>query len=269
MPSSPGAARRDALRSVALFWLASLAILVVAGAGRGFLPPAVAGLAWGLVSSCLLLLLTRTMLRRDGLAWPDAGIGLSWRSLGRGGLGWLLGLGTHLATLAAVSTLVAPLSLEEADLPPWGFLFRVMATIAALVVMEELGFRGYPFRRLLQALGPWAAQAVVVIAFLATHLLYGWPARTVLLGVLPSAVLFGVAAWVSGGLALPMGIHAGVNMARWLTGETADAGLWTVQALHGQDAIALWAPWIGAGMPLAVAGLLAGAWRRPEPPPGA
>ena len=45
---------------------------------------------------------------------------------------------------------------------------------------------------------------------------------------------------------MPIGLHAAVNLARWITGETDNAGLWTFavdERVRGR--VITWAPLIG------------------------
>jgi Type II CAAX prenyl endopeptidase Rce1-like len=92
--------------------------------------------------------------------------------------------------------------------------------------MEELGFRGYPLRTLVPGLGLWPAQAIVAVAFSLCHLAFGWSWTTILLGVIPSALLFGMAAIASRGLAVPIGLHAGVNLAQSSMSGNSSWGFW-------------------------------------------
>jgi membrane protease YdiL (CAAX protease family) len=93
-----------------------------------------------------------------------------------------------------------------------------------LACMEEIGFRGYALRTLVRSLGMWQAQAIVAVAFGLCHVAYGWSWINILMGVIPSALLFGFAATSSRGLAMPIGVHAGVNFAQWAV--SGDAGIW-------------------------------------------
>jgi membrane protease YdiL (CAAX protease family) len=125
----------------------------------------------------------------------------------------------------------------------------MVGTYLALSLMEELGFRGYPLRTLVPTLGPWRAQAIVAVAFALSHIGFGWPLRTVLFGVLPNALLFGAAALASRGLAMPIGLHAALNISRWAVGETDVSGFWTLTvAESGRDRVATSAPFIGIGV---------------------
>jgi uncharacterized protein len=97
-------------------------------------------------------------------------------------------------------------------------------TFLALACMEELGFRGYALRTLVRATGMWRAQTIVASAFGLSHVAFGWSWINILLGVIPLALLFGIVATSSRGLALPIGIHAGVNFAQWAV--TDNSGIW-------------------------------------------
>jgi uncharacterized protein len=100
---------------------------------------------------------------------------------------------------------------------------------------------------------------VTAIAFATFHLLFGWPLETVLVGVLPSGILFGTAAVVSGGLALPIGLHAAVNITMWAVGEKGAPGFVVLSIDPVQAAAAArFSPAIGAAVPLLVGAAL---WR--------
>lgn len=95
-----------------------------------------------------------------------------------------------------------------------------------LASREELAFRGYPLRRLASTVGVWIAQFTVIVAFVLEHRLGGFSWTTALLGVSAGALLFGVAAIATRGLAVPIGLHAGFNFGQWVIGEKEKAGLW-------------------------------------------
>lgn len=255
--------RAIALPRVALFWIGYLAILVVVGLGRGFLPPRAGSLVWGVSCSLLLLALTRYFLLRDRRSWAEIGLRWAPSSALRFLSGLAFGFALYLSILGVTSLVIAPISVEAARTPPWTTVLLILATYLSLGVMEELGFRAYTFWTLTGSLGPGITQVIVAAAFAASHLLYGWAWATVFLGVLPSAFLFGVAAWVTRGLALPLGIHIAMNLARWAAGETEYPGLWSLQTADaGQAAVAAWAPWLGAAITLATALAIGTFWRR-------
>jgi hypothetical protein len=89
-----------------------------------------------------------------------------------------------------------------------------------------LAFRGYPLRRLASTVGVWIAQFTVIVAFVLEHRLGGFSWTTALLGVSAGALLFGVAAIATRGLAVPIGLHAAFNFGQWVIGEKEKVGLW-------------------------------------------
>ena len=239
------------------FWAVALLILVACGFLQDLAAPAFGPLLWGLTSSLALLILLVFILKRDRRTWEQIGLGLTPRSGVRFATGLAVGLGTYAATLLLDSLVGGPIRLTSGDAAAASLFPLVVARLLALCLMEELMFRSYTLWTAIDALGPKGGQALVAVAFGLLHLWYGWTWFTVVSGVIPSAVLFGVAAWVSRGLAWPFGIHVGLNLARWLTGEADGQGFWRLD-LTGANraALELWAPWIGALIPLAMSALL-------------
>jgi hypothetical protein len=263
MPSPPHPAPFLRISRVLSFWGAAIAILLCVGLLRGMLPPALGPLAWGVISSLALYALVRLFLRIDRRSLADVGLAWTSRSPIRFFAGLGLGAATYAATLLVSSLVLGPIRLGPGSPPPAGAVALILLGLAALAVMEELAFRSYAFWTASRTLGIWPAQLLVVIAFCLLHVAYGWPLPTVLLGVFPGGVLFGMAALVSRGLALPLGVHLGINAGRWMTGEADGAGLWTLDTTGLDPARATTlAPLIGAAVPLVVALALFALYRR-------
>lgn len=239
------------------FLVLALAILVAAGGLQRTWFIGAGPLAWGLLSSAALYGLSRRFLKSEGRGLEDAGLRWSPRTPLRWVLGFAIGASAYALTLLSVAALFGPIRLSLDPSVDSGGIGVALAGTAALVVMEELAFRGYAFWAAVRSRGIWQAQLIIALAFCLLHVAYGWSLAAVLLGVLPCAVLFGMAALVSGGLALPIGIHLGMNVSRLLTGESGSAGVWTLDtsALAGTGA-ASWAPAVGAAIPLVIAALL-------------
>lgn len=247
---------RHPIARLLLFWTIALAILMGTGLLKGFVPARWGGLAWGVSSSIALLLLIRFLTRRERGTLAAVGLRFNHGSSGRMLAGLLLGIGIYAITLLAISLILGPLQLVRAAAPPLDVVVVIVASTIALAAMEELAFRSYSLWTARSALGYWQTQVVVAGAFGLLHLLYGWSLQTVVFGVIPSAVLFGVAAVTTRGLAWPLGLHTGINLARWLTGENGEQGFWRLGAEGVDQArLALWSPWIGVGV-LAAATLL-------------
>ena len=214
---------------VALFWVGYGVILFLASYPRMMVPAAWGQLVWGALSSVAILGLTLLLLKREGRTPADIGLKPRSTSIRRFIVGALLGCAIYGIMLLAISLIAGPIEVTRGDSPALVVILLTVGTYLMLSMMEELGFRGYPLRTLVPALGAWRAQAVVAVAFALSHLLFGWSWDTVLLGVLPNAALFGVVALASGGLAMPVGLHAAVNVARWAAGETGSPGFWRIR----------------------------------------
>lgn len=221
---------------VAGFWLGYLVILAVFGFLKGMMPPAFAPLIWGAASAVALLALTFWLMRREHRTAEDAGVHWSAGSLGRFAAGFMLGTVVYAAILLTISLVAGPLTITRASVAPAAsaILLGVVTTFA-LALMEEVGFRGYPLMTLINSVGIWWAQLIVAIAFALTHILYGWSLGPVLLGVFPSALLFGAVAVATRGIACPLGVHVALNLCQGLMGEKEAASVWQIDASSASE----------------------------------
>lgn len=208
---------------VALFWCCYMAVLVLAWMIKGKVPPNWGQLVWGLVSSAALLPLILVFLRWEGRTFRDIGLNFEAMSVPRLVAGTVIGVATFAVILWLVSMIAGPMRLTRGTASPGGMVVSGLTTLA-LACMEELGFRGYPLRTLVQTLGMWRAQAIVAVAFGLCHVAYGWSWTNIVLGVMPWALVFGFAATSSRGLAMPIGVHAGVNFGQGAVSD--NSGIW-------------------------------------------
>jgi membrane protease YdiL (CAAX protease family) len=152
-------------------------------------------------------------VRLGGQTWDHWGWHLRHPGIGRP---WLRGvaLGVVMAALAlGLAHLAGRATVRWTG--DWSDYPTVAGPLALLLLgaalLEELLFRGYPLRRLADAVGPWAATAVFSLGFAAAHL------------DSPAAGAFGLAnialagAWLSfaffspAGMPLAWGLHFGWN----------------------------------------------------------
>lgn len=216
------------LSRVGLFWAGYLVVLVVSSVPKNMAPARFGQLVWGATSVVALAIVTRAMARWDGHAARDVGLVVERATALRFFIGAVIGVVVFAGPIALVALFTGALRLVPAAGRDAGRVLLSLCTLLALAAMEELGFRGYTLRALVPVLGSWRAQAIVALAFALSHVVFGWPWQTIVLGVLPSALLFGACAITSGGLAMPIGVHMAVNVARWAVGESDGAGFWTV-----------------------------------------
>jgi hypothetical protein len=246
-----------ALTSVLVFWGGYLATVVSARSLPQLVSPAWSRFGWAAVLTAVMFALSLAMLRRERRTLDDVGIGVGPGTVPRFLAGALIGFATYALNVAVVTALVGGITLAPVSGIDWGSAALTLATLLALSALEELGFRGYPLRTLVPRMGAWPAQVLVAVAFAFTHVVYGWPWDTVVFGVLPSAFLFGAAALASGGLAMPIALHAALNAARWALGESGNTGFFTMAIEQSARArIERIAPVTGIAITLAMAGLL-------------
>ena len=217
-----------ALATVALFWALYLGILYLASFPKVMVPGGYRDLVWGALSSALLIGVTWFILRREGRSPEEVGLVATPKSGRELGTGLLLGLGIYLLTMVAVNFIAEPLSLEPTGNGTLLGGSLALVSFLALAVMEEVGFRGYPLRTLVPAIGFWPAQIIVAVAFALCHRLFGWGWETIAYGVLPNAILFGMAATATRGLAFPIGLHAALNLAAWSVNAKDTPGIWSL-----------------------------------------
>lgn len=219
---------RTPLARVALFFGGYVLLLVLAAIPKGMSPPAFADIVWGSLSSLAVFAFTLGVLRYERRTLADVGLRPDARSGLRLVAGMIFGLGVLAASLALLSLTVGPLHLIAAPPPSTRSWLLVLGSTLALSCMEELGFRGYALRTLVPAIGSWQAQLASAVVFGALHVVFGWSWSAAVFGVIPSALLFGAVALRSGGLAMPIGLHAGVNLAQWMVGARPTSGLWSI-----------------------------------------
>ncbi|WP_419190754.1 type II CAAX prenyl endopeptidase Rce1 family protein [Saltatorellus ferox] len=68
-------------------------------------------------------------------------------------------------------------------------------------------------------------------------LAYGWDLQTIVLGVIPGGLLWGMSAIATRGLAVPIGLHAAWNFSSWSGGARPETGL--LQMIVEDDALEL------------------------------
>lgn len=214
-----------------------------------FRHPLLADLSYRILASAFLLggffVMLRLLDENDGPAWDALTLPLERESFRLVALGFFVG-----ALLISIDVLVAA-TLGGMDSR---FHFTAHAANRVLIValllafgalLEELGFRGYPFQRLLESVGPVWAIAVFSCLFSAIHLsnpenggLWSWSfANTLLVGA-----LFAIAFLRTRSLWLPIGIHFGWNFFQGTVFGLPVSGIQDFSvvvrsALHGSHAL--------------------------------
>jgi uncharacterized protein len=214
---------------VTVFWLCYAGIFIGLGLVLGLAPPSGRLLLAGIIVSAASILLTYLFTVNERLSPADVGAAWSRGSLRRFGVGLLFGC-AMVGCLVALSRIAfGPVTFVRTAAVGPSSVALMSLTFVALSAGEELGFRGYPFRRLRDRYGVVTAQVVVALAFALYHVFQGWPLMNALVGTTAGSVMFGVATIVSRGLAFPIGVHAAWNLVSWLLGTKNEAGYWHME----------------------------------------
>jgi uncharacterized protein len=128
-----------------------------------------------------------------------------------GGLG-----GALLMAVPALALGLAGVMSWRIDADGAAALWPELALLAAAVATEEILFRGFLFRRLLDGLGTWPAQLIIAALFVLTHSdsLRALGPLGYLAGanIFLASILFGLAYLRTRSLAMPLGLHLAANV---------------------------------------------------------
>jgi membrane protease YdiL (CAAX protease family) len=184
---------------------------------------------FGVFATLTTFLLVWLFLRNEKRTFKDIELVYNSGTTLRFLKGLLIGTGIFGLMLMAL-LLLTPLQLRLNTAP-----FELSALVPYLAfiplsLMEEIGFRSYPFIKLNNQFGLRATQLIVAVVFALGHVLGGQSVASSFLGPGIWAFVFGLAAVWSGGIAMPFGIHLALNLLQPLTGMRGDAGaVWTLK----------------------------------------
>ncbi|WPU99773.1 CPBP family intramembrane glutamic endopeptidase [Mucilaginibacter sp. cycad4] len=140
-------------------------------------------------------------------------------------LGLIIGLiisGMHIAAIAFFSHI----SLSRLKGTSFTITVAMFLLYLLTALREELAFRGYPLRSLAFSIGNWKAQTIIAVFFALEHLAGGYTWGQAIFGAGIGAILFGIAALRSGGIALPLGMHTAWNFSQWYMGFKLEKGMY-------------------------------------------
>jgi membrane protease YdiL (CAAX protease family) len=165
----------------------------------------------------LLLLLVIFSLMSAALDGVEEGV-LPYQGLGMNGP-WLndvfRGLILGSVLVAAAVGVIATFGRYTLSLIPGTHLQAIVLCVwvlATAAMLEEVMFRGYPFQRLVESIGPIAATLIVALFFGAVHLRNPHATKLGALNTVLVGVLFALAYLKTRMLWLPFGIHFAWNM---------------------------------------------------------
>lgn len=207
---------RDGWKSV-LFMLAGMVCFVVVGVIGRSLPPALKAYApSALLIATLGLLISFAAVRLEGGRLAGIGLGLDGRFLRQFGLG-VLGGGLLVAASTALVCGLAGVALVRVEGPVPAVQVKLLVTVLAGALFEELVFRGFAFQRALRGMGRWPAIATFSVLFSLAHLpgnleVGAAMLATAIAGLLLDCVIQSLLLLRTGSLALPIGLHFAWNL---------------------------------------------------------
>jgi uncharacterized protein len=191
---------------------------VAAHAARGFSQRLSLDAARPLLTSIFLLFLLavgfsilQAIARRESTLREVLGLPKRPSARREWGLGAALGWGLVLLAILP-TTLAGALDVQFWTQPrAFGLLLLNLLTLAVAALVEEVAFRGYPFRRLVEAVGPVAATIAMSLLFGLGHILNPNATWTSTMVTVLAGVLLSVAWFRTRGLWLGWGFHFGWN----------------------------------------------------------
>jgi membrane protease YdiL (CAAX protease family) len=205
------------------FWSLLLLLFFLSGPITAMFPDTWPRFMYGAVGTISAFFLTwlflkseKRSIREIGLVWEP---GTPWRFFAG------LLIGTALFSVILLSLLLlTPLQIQFNPQPIKASALVGYLAFFPLSLMEEIGFRAYPFRRLNDRFGIRVTQLIIAIVFALYHVAGGQSVGGSFLGPGIYAFVFGLAAAWSGGIAVPFGIHVALNILQPLTGMRGASG---------------------------------------------
>lgn len=171
------------------------------------------------VSPLLILLVTGLCVALQRRPLASAGLAINRFWLAQLGLGTLLGA-LWLSVVAGSLWLLGGVTFSLSSAAGAGLVLAGLYSFFLAAAIEELLHRGFIFQRLIDGLGLLWAQLLMALVFVVGHLnnpaMEGWVLVRACIDLALASLVFGLAYWRTGSLALPLGLHLGWN---WMQGS--------------------------------------------------
>lgn len=190
-----------------LFILNTMSILTLGKYGLG-----------GIVITLVAILITFLALKKDKKTFRDIGFQWERKTPIRFTIGFFIGVFTAVLMLIIVVNFSSIEVVYNVNSNVPSALFWLLAFFP-LAFMEEIIFRGYAFIKINKNIGLWPAQILLAILFAWYHDFTGATFFNQLLGPGVWALIFGISAIWSKGLAFPTGLHMTLNVVLALVGQ--------------------------------------------------
>jgi CAAX protease family protein len=222
------------LGRVFLFSLCCVIILIFCSSLTQSLPSKIIDHSSIFLATLLTFLLILLFLKWEKLKLSEVGIIPQKYSYSRFISGYIIGF-----AMAAVQALIV-LSFGHFQLklvPDIAIVDILLPLVLYIFVAcrEELAFRSYSLRSLNNSLGPIWALTIIGVIFIVEHIAGGMTWKMAVLGSGTGALLFGISALKTKGLALPLGLHSAWNFGQWTFGFKNKSGIWEAIVEKGHE----------------------------------
>lgn len=204
--------KRNSFFKITLYWILFLVLLIaVTSLSSTIFSTHVHRFIFGIFGTGIALFITWLFVKSEKKSFAE--YNLIWRK--NTFHNFIKGLVIGIASFALITSILVffgglEIRKNPETVSPWIWFWYLAILPSAL--MEEIVFRSYSFLKLKKAFGLRLTQFIVLIAFAVYHIPLGWRPLTAFLGPGIWALIFGVAAISYRGIALPTGIHVGLNL---------------------------------------------------------
>lgn len=201
---------------------------------------------------CLLFLgLAKLFARQEGLQLKDVNLWPDMHTPARLALGFGMGAGIVGVMLMALFNLTAVDYEPVVGQSPLPFVLSSLVIIP-LALMEEILFRSYPFFRMLKKVNVRMVIFITAVLFGLYHLNDETTIIGVLLGPGIWGVVYGVAAYLSKSVAVPLGIHVAANFMQGVFGMNSHVDSMLMINLVESNSVIMDAEVLGVGMQIVI-----------------
>lgn len=187
-----------------------------------------------IITTVIAFILTILFTRWEGSTLSAVGVIPGRHTISRLLIGFLIGTGISLLQPALVM-LSGKVNLVYNSETGISLVVSHFLLYLLVACREEISFRGYPLQSLNDSIGPFWAQVIIAIIFSLEHVAGGMTWLNALIGSGTGAILFGVAALRTKGLALSTGLHLAWNFGQWLVGFKGTPGVWRAVVEKSQE----------------------------------
>ena len=223
------------LARVILFFACAVVVFILSSILTENVPERIADQLTALSATISTFFLILIFTRWEKLNLNDVGIVPGKKSVSRFSIGFVVGL------LMAIMQAMIVLSFGhfQLHLVPKITMAEIFLPLLLYILVgsrEELVFRSYSLRSLSYSLTPFLALVIMTTIFILEHVASGMTWQNGILGAGTGAILFGLAALKTKGLALPLGLHIAWNFGQWSLGFKGRPGIWEVIVEKGYEA---------------------------------